>query len=246
MPTDLTIAKIAFLSAASAEVDAIANIFSCTFKPDPASYPPQMPLDDRLILVRCGVGKAASAAAAACLAQTCPSGTLLISIGIAGAVRGRAAPLDCIVASRCAFADEGVHTSNEFTSISAMGFGSEVLTDGGINVAPALSALLLSVLSPAMTSTRLGPISTVSTCSGTDDLAKRYAERTENVAEAMEGAAIGQAVAEISMARGISLHFAEVRIASNFVGDRASQAWQLREALICVGQAAQAIAQLVK
>lgn len=205
-----------------------------------------MPLADRLTLVRCGVGKAASAAAAACIAQSSPPGTLFVSIGIAGAVRGRAAPLDCIVASRCALADEGVQTASEFTSISALGFGSAVLTAGGINVTPALSNLLLGVLSPAFPTTRLGPISTVSTCSGTDALAAKYAARTENIAEAMEGAAIGQTVAEIAMARGISLHFAEVRIASNFVGERASQAWQLREALSCLGQAAQAIAQLIK
>lgn len=71
----------------------------------------------------------------------------------------------------------------------------------------------------------VGGIATVSTCSGTDDLAAEVARRTNGVAEAMEGAAVGH------VAHRFGVPFGEVRVISNTTGNRGSQTWDLPGAL---------------
>jgi futalosine hydrolase len=68
-------------------------------------------------------------------------------------------------------------------------------------------------------------IATVSTCSGTNALAREIVTRTGAEVEAMEGAAVGL------VASRLGVGFAEVRVISNTTGDRGSQQWDLPGAL---------------
>lgn len=70
-----------------------------------------------------------------------------------------------------------------------------------------------------------GPVATVSTCSGLDSLAGQVRARTGALAEAMEGAAVGQ------VAHRLGIPFGELRVVSNTTGDRPRQVWDLKGAL---------------
>ena len=92
--------------------------------------------------------------------------------------------------------------------------------------------LALSTMLP-----RVGPMATVSTCSGTDSLAAQVRNRTGALAEAMEGASVGL------VAHRLGVPFGEVRIVSNTTGDRDRQRWDIKLALSklseVIGQLAQ-------
>jgi len=88
---------------------------------------------------------------------------------------------------------------------------------------------------------RVGVIATVSTCSGTDELAREIRRRTGGIVEGMEGASVGLTVASVSSllmdadgAGGgggeggrVGVGFAEVRVVSNTTGDRGRQVWDI-------------------
>ena len=79
---------------------------------------------------------------------------------------------------------------------------------------------------------KIGAVATVSTCSGTGEGAEAARIRTGAIAEAMEGAAVGQAVARLSdLQPRCEAGFAELRVISNTTGDRSSQRWDLKGAL---------------
>jgi len=154
---------------------------------------------------------------------------LVLSLGIAGALpvvgstQAFAAELGSIhVASSCVFADEGVETPESFVDCAAMGFPLADVASNAIPTDPALCALLASV-------GEAGPIATVSTCSGTDALAQRTAQRTLARVEGMEGAAVAL------VARRVGVPMIEVRVVSNTTGDRARQRWAIRPALERLG-----------
>lgn len=159
---------------------------------------------------------------------------LVLSLGIAGALpevgtsamsdaREFAAGLGSVhVASSCVFADEGVETPDSFVDCAALGFPLADVNSNAIPTDPALCALLASV-------GEVGPIATVSTCSGTDALAQRTAQRTLARVEAMEGAAVAL------VARRVGVPMIEVRVVSNTTGDRARQRWAIRPALERLG-----------
>lgn len=173
-------------------------------------------------VVASGVGKANAAGATARFAW---SGRYagVISLGIAGALPGSGLKIgEVVLASACAYADEGVLTETGFQDIGALGFppitamrGMAIPTDEGLNAA----LRGLGVVD------REGVIATVSTCSGTDDLARATAERTGAIAEAMEGAA----AAQMGVRAGVAA--AELRVISNTTGDRGRQVWDLKGAL---------------
>lgn len=199
----------------------------------PAAWEPtRLPVRADLTLVVTGVGKS-NAAGATALALARSGLTRVINLGIAGALgadggaHGAADPIGrCIVATASVFADEGVRTPDGFTDVAAMGFAPLA---GAPGVRGTLSAAvpcddqLVDRLSRGADAR--GPIATVSTCSGTDALAREVAARTGALAEAMEGAAVGLVAARMGAA------FAEARAISNTTGDRASQRWDVRRAL---------------
>lgn len=127
------------------------------------------------------------------------------------------------VASSCVFADEGVETPDAFVDCAALGFPIADVPGNAIPTDAAVCALLASVGT-------VGPIATVSTCSGTDALAQRTAQRTLARVEAMEGAAVAL------VARRVGVPMIEVRVVSNTTGDRAKQRWEIRAALERLGE----------
>jgi futalosine hydrolase len=179
-------------------------------------------------VLHAGVSKAnaAAAVARALRAGDGPSDHgAIVNIGIGGALPradGTGFTLSVgqvIVASRVEFGDEGILTDAGFQDVAAMGFPLDAPGACGF----ACDAGLVERLAPA--GHLVGPIATVSTCSGTDALAREVAKRTGALAESMEGAAVGLVAARLGVP------FVEVRAISNYTGARAAQQWDLQGAL---------------
>lgn len=172
-----------------------------------------------------GVGRtnAAVATTRALLGNT--SFHAVINAGIAGILPGSGLEIgDILLADACVYAEEGVETPDGFRSLESMGF---TLGDFPGNRVPVDASMLNACLDlhPA------GPIATVATCSGTDALATTIVERTQALAEAMEGAAVVHA----ALLGGLPA--LEVRAMSNTTGDRANQHWDIPAALAALGHA---------
>lgn len=167
-------------------------------------------------LVVSGIGKANAAAAAARCADPSRHGCV-ISVGIAGVLPGGGLEIgQAVAATTCAYADEGIETPSGFLDCGQMGFPMGAFPGRQVPVDPRLSAIL------GHEAGGQGVIATVSTCSGTDQLAARVRERTGAIAEAMEGAAVAQAALRLGIPGG------ELRIISNTTGDRDRQKWDAR------------------
>ena len=175
----------------------------------------------KLSLVVSGIGKANAAAATAIALRSGDFGGVM-NLGIAGSLP-IAAPLSLghsIAATRSIFADEGLALPDgSFVGCADMGFPLGPFDDWGVRADKDLLDRLASLASVT------APIATVSTCSGTDALARAVVERTWAVAEAMEGAAVGQIAARMGVA------FLELRVVSNTTGDRSGQQWAIGPAL---------------
>lgn len=173
---------------------------------------------DGMMLVRAGVGKSAAAGATARWYDPERHAGVL-SFGIGGALpRASLRVGDVVLADPSVFADEGVRTDGGFLTLDQIGFGSD---------APATAPDPDSRAALAGLVDRIGPVATVSACSGTDAEAAAIVARTGAIAEAMEGAACAMAVRRIHPAA----RFAEIRVISNQTGDRDKQAWDLDGAL---------------
>ncbi len=174
----------------------------------------------RFDVVESGVGKANAAGATARFARA-DEHAGIVSLGIGGALPESGLRLGAVVLSTASvFADEGVQAGDGFRDIAAMGFPPTQQWSG---VAMPPDAALNAQLAPL--AEREGAIATVSTCSGTDELAREVVRRTGAIVEAMEGAAVLQAAARVGLGG------AEVRVVSNTTGARSRQAWDLRGAL---------------
>jgi futalosine hydrolase len=179
-----------------------------------------------------GVGKSnAAGSVARALDLTRHRGVL--NLGIAGALPGSG--LECtqpIAATISTLADEGVQTPTHYQTCADLGFPQFDATDSA-------QGHTLWTERCAQAGLALGVIATVSTCSGTDELASAVARRTGARAEAMEGAAAGLA------AFRLGVPFLEVRVISNTTGDRDRQVWNLPEALVALERTARAVLALV-
>lgn len=202
------------------------------------------PIFPNVDLLVSGVGKVNAAAAVAATIE--PDRHVgVLSLGIAGILPSATPPAigDIVVASAMRYPDEGLDTPEGYRSLAQMGFPHGPFDEGmGLTATPTWSRLLHDRLTAALhnidaTSPRvhLGPIATVSTCSGTDGLANQVASRTAAIAEAMEGAAACQ------VAAWHALRFAEVRVLSNTTGDRSRQQWNMKGSLAMLGRVAAAI-----
>lgn len=177
-------------------------------------------------VVRLGVGKtAASVALSERLSRMRPPGVLLF--GVAGAYPERHKPGamlrvgDVVVVERDAFADEGVEVADGFLDAASLGMPAHDV--------PAAGPFLLDALRSRALADRLSvPIvagATVSTCSGTEALSMRYAQRTGADVETMEGASI----AFVCARHGVPL--VHVRAVSNLCGERSRGGWDLKLAV---------------
>lgn len=197
------------------EADAVAAPFN-TPLPDPRPVWRLLPLDERFDLVITAVGKAAAAGAVARTLDPRRHAAVL-NLGIAGAL-GATAVGRVVLADRCGLVDDGVLGPTGFEDLQSMGFGP--FPDGTGDAAT--NGPLRARLRPL--ADVLGPIATVSLCSGTTAAAENLAARGY-VAEAMEGAAGALVCA------WVGVPFCELRVISNTTGDRASQVWRFRESM---------------
>ncbi len=176
-------------------------------------------------IVVTGVGKANAAGAVALTLDPLRHAGVL-NVGIAGVLpKGISQGLEpgcSVLATTSVFADEGVQGSERFESFSELGFGLCGAGDGVDGDRVWLRSL--SNLVDAQ-----GPIATVSTCSGTDELALEIQGRADALAEACEGAGCGLS----ALRRGVL--FCELRVISNTTGERAKQRWDLGLALTSLG-----------
>lgn len=176
-----------------------------------------------LSVVLTGVGKAAAAGGVASVIDP-GRHSAVISLGIGGLLPGSGLEIGQVVAgSASVLADEGVQTPEGYQSLAALGFptfadGDEL--DGDEHLLERLRRLGVKPLR----------IATVSTCSGTDELATEMVRRTGASVEAMEGAAVGL----VAYRRGV--RFVEVRVISNTTGDRTRQKWDMPGSLARLGE----------
>ncbi len=208
--------------AAEIELEAVLTGLAWTAEPW-HEFESRVELGPKFDVVCTGIGKANAAAAVASAADPARHKSIL-NLGIAGSLPGSGLNLrELVIATESSFSDEGVQTPDGFVPCHEMGFpignfpGAAVLASQ--QVMRRLSVALRS-LNP-----RTAPIATVSTCSGTNELARTIQDRTGAIAECMEGAAVGLA------AQRAGIPFAEVRVISNTTGDRNSQVWDLKGSL---------------
>ena len=178
-------------------------------------------------LIVSGIGRtnAAAATAEALVRAECGGDRFeaVLCAGVAGALPGGGLAIgDLVVASRCAYVEEGMVTPGGFGDMEAMGFR---LGDFAGNVVPVDERLLRRLRALF----RAGPVATVATCSGTDAAAAEVVRRSGAVAEAMEGAAV------VHAARRLGVPAIELRAISNTTGDREDQVWDLPGALSALG-----------
>jgi futalosine hydrolase len=188
-------------------------------------------ISERFELVVSGIGKVnAAGATTRAILERRPDAVL--NVGIAGALPGSGLGLgDVVIADACVYADEGLQTPEKFETCAELGFPLTSHDFSGPEVP--VDAEVLRALS-VRKEWNIGRIATVSTCSGTDLLAREVRKRTIALAEAMEGAAVAH------VARILRVPAGEVRIVSNTTGDRDRQDWNIRAALdqlsIVIGQ----------
>jgi futalosine hydrolase len=216
---------VLFVVAAPVEAAAVRAAFAADPPPPGERQPMDWPLEilrPGVELLITGVGKVNAAAAIAHRADPSRHG-LVVNLGICGALKplSELALRSVVLAGTSVYADEGVATPSGFQSLPEMGFPLGPFAGPGVDGDPAL----LDILRPLAQA--IGPIATVSTCSGTDALAREVAGRTGAIAEGMEGAAIAHTLVRLHP----EIPFAELRVVSNSTGDRPGQHWDLRGSL---------------
>lgn len=189
-----------------------------------------------------GVGKAnAAATAALLLASLRPEAVL--GFGCAGAYLASGLQIgDLILASEEIYGDEGAMTSTGFLDMQALGL--PVTEAGGelwFNRFPTDPELLgrshrlIAAQAKRGRRVAVGPLVTVSTCSGTTAQGDELARRTGGLGENMEGAAVAHLCARFSVP------FFEVRGISNLVEERDLSRWDLATAAAAAQQAVRAV-----
>lgn len=180
-----------------------------------------------LVVVAAGVGSAAAAAVTA-TALTLDAYDVVLSLGIAGGFRDRAAVGEVVIADRVAVADLGADSPEGFEQLSGVDCEWPL-------TAPDPGAVAERLVADGLVA-RTGGILTVSTVTGTDERAEQLAvSHPTAIAEAMEG----YGVLTACLPRGVP--FAEVRSVSNVVERRNRGAWDVKGALDTLSAAAAAL-----
>ena len=167
-----------------------------------------------IAIVRTGVGPVNAAHAVTLfLAQSDARGILICGVGGAYPSSGvRVGDVVC-AASEC-YGDLGATSPSGFLDMKSLGFP---VVDGP----PSLYNDLPMQIFPVE---RRVPFVTVSSCTGTDAIARELEARTRGAVESMEGAAI----AHVAHLHGVPV--GEVRAISNIVTNRDTTTWRLKEA----------------
>ena len=204
--------------AAPVELDAVCR--GCGLDPGVVTPWRAQTLAPGVDLVLTGVGKANAAGGVARVFDPDRHAGVM-SLGIGGTLDERSPIGSVVLGESSLFADEGGQTPEGFTACARMGFPLTRFPDDEIRCDPDW----LGAWSGRVD--RVARIATVSTCSGTDALAREVRARTGAEVEAMEGAAVGL----VSRAIDPGVAFAELRVVSNTTGDRGGQRWALEEAM---------------
>ncbi|MFN7251450.1 MAG: futalosine hydrolase [Anaerobacillus sp.] len=176
--------------------------------------------DQRFDVVAGGVGPVAAAITTTKI-LTAQHYDLVISAGIGGGFQNRAEVGSIVVATEIIAADLGAESSDGFSSIEQLGFGTS-----RISVDNELVKKVAKALDQADLSTYTGPILTLSTVTGTSEKAEELAARIPGATvEAMEGFGVALAAKEMGIPT------LEIRTISNPVGPRNKASWKIKEAL---------------
>lgn len=203
--SDMNLKRILIVTAVSAERDAVLKGLNG---------------NNRFDVIAGGVGPM-SAAVSTARALTSEEYGLVISAGIAGGFNGRADIGSLVLANEIIAADLGVQTDQGFSSLDELGFGST-----RIPVDTSIIEQLSEVLQEAKLTITTGPILTLSTVTGTKEIAEELASRVPGAtAEAMEGFGVATAAVDFN------LPVLEIRAISNLVGPRDRENWRIKEAL---------------
>jgi futalosine hydrolase len=189
-----------------------------------------------------GVGKANAAACAMLLLETLRP-EAVICFGSAGAYPGSGLKLgDLLLASEEVYGDEGAMTPDGFLDMQTLGLPLvERAGEKWFNRYPAdperlaHAQRLLARDLGGQRRVAVGPLVTVSCCSGTTAGGTLLAERTGGVGENMEGAAVAQLCARLGTP------WLEMRGISNQVEDRDPARWDLAAAATVAQQAVRAV-----
>ncbi|SDI91821.1 futalosine hydrolase [Natribacillus halophilus] len=177
-----------------------------------------------------GVGPAQAAARTA-FALPKDEYRMVVSVGIGGGFKNRAAIGDIVISDRLIAAELGAESSQSFIPIDELGFGTNVITADDSSV-QRLSSRLIEKNQRVHT----GAILTLSMVTGTDDTAHALIHRYPDAcAEAMEGFGVATAAAEQN------LPVLEIRSISNLTGPRDKENWNIKEALASLEPAGAAI-----
>ncbi len=165
-------------------------------------------------IVRTGVGPV-NAAHAVTLFLAQADAHAIVICGVGGAYPSAGLEIGDVVcaASEC-YGDLGATSPSGFLDMKALGFP---VVDGP----PPLFNDLPMQIFPAE---RRVPFVTVSSCTGTDMVARELESRTGGAVESMEGAAI----AHVAHLHGVPV--GEVRAISNIVTNRDTKTWRLKDA----------------
>jgi futalosine hydrolase len=177
--------------------------------------------DGELHAFHAGVGPTAAAAATAILLALGPAYDLVVSAGVAGGFRGRAAVGDLVLATEVIAADQGALTDDGFLTLRDLGLPG----NGGYAIDTAAVEARLRGGSYRL---RLGAVLTLAGMTGTESRAIELGERyPAALAEAMEGYGVAQAQRRLSILRSPDAGFAEIRAISNVIGRRDRSTWDL-------------------
>ncbi|WP_026671979.1 futalosine hydrolase [Alkalihalobacterium bogoriense] len=146
---------------------------------------------------------------------------LLINVGIAGGFVHEAEIGDIVIGTSIIAGDLGSETKDGFLTLEELGFGASMFTSD-----PHHRSIIKNGLDDKRYATRLGPILTVSTTTGTKETSEKLKKRFPSaVAEAMEGFGVATA------ANILRVPMLEIRAISNQVGPRNKEDWKIKEAL---------------
>jgi futalosine hydrolase len=174
-----------------------------------------------------GIGSVnAALAAQAAILEARPG--LVLSVGIAGAYPSSGLRIgDVCVSSEMVFAGLGAMDGAAFLNLEAMGFP---LFEHDERVYNALKSDARAALFAANTNTKLGPILTLETVTGSLERALELEARVPGaLAEGMEGAGVALAASRLGVGSF------EIRGISNMVGPRDRSGWRIPLALEALG-----------
>jgi len=218
------------------EADAIIRYIGWSAgQPEPVGAGSRLPLaePENLALLITGIGKASAALTLTAAIHRFGAPDRVLNTGIAGAYPDTGAEAGAVVvATSETYGDEGVQTPSGYRTMADIGF--PLFRSGGDDILPLPDGAAIAAHIADRTGRPIlsGPYITVSTCTGTPELAKHRGDRFHPMCETMEGAALAH------VCRTFGVPFVEIRGVSNLVGHYDKRRWDIPRAL---EQAAEAV-----